>query len=130
MAKNLRINDMGMGWPVGTIVPPSAFPHGYAGHLAMGAVTETDAPATAGGSLPEKPAGPSEAEAQNTRLRAEAVEREAKIASLMEANAALTEANVALTTQLAEANDLLEQATAARDDAEAEKFDALNGPAQ
>lgn len=69
--KNLIVQHLGMGWPVGTVVPPDAFPNGYEGHLALGAVAETDYPVTTGVELPE-PLKPGDDPVKvNTALRAE-----------------------------------------------------------
>lgn len=81
-AKNLRILHQGMGWPVGEIVPPTALPHGYAGHLALGAVEETDAPVTAGVSAPAAPKIGDDLVAANQELRGVIAELDGKLAGV------------------------------------------------
>lgn len=79
-AKNLRINHQGMGWPVGEIVPPTAFPHGHAGHLALGAVEEVDAPVTGEVSAPAAPKIGDDLVAANEQLRGVIAELDGKMA--------------------------------------------------
>lgn len=69
--KNLIVQHLGMGWPVGTVVPRDAFPNGCEGHLALGAVAETDYPVTAGVELPEALKPGDDPVKVNTALRAE-----------------------------------------------------------
>lgn|GEM_PF-3913125 len=70
--KNLIVQHNGMGWPVGTVVPPEAFPNGYADHLALGAVKETDYPVSADvGPLPEALKPGDDPVKANDALRAE-----------------------------------------------------------
>lgn len=77
MAKNVLIVHDGMGYPPGAVVPPAVFPGGYAGHLSLGAVRETDLPATHATDLPAVPTTPDEAKAQNAVLRAKIAQVEA-----------------------------------------------------
>lgn len=70
--KNLIVRHLGMGWPVGTVVPPEAFPNGHEGHLKIGAVAETDYPVSANvGPLPEALNPGDDPVKVNTALRAE-----------------------------------------------------------
>lgn len=70
--KNLIVRHNGMGWPVGTVVPPEAFPGGPDGHLALGAVAWTDYPVSESvGPLPEALKPGDDPVKVNTALRAE-----------------------------------------------------------
>jgi hypothetical protein len=82
--KNLVIQHLGMPWPVGAIVDAAkAFPHGYAGHLAIRAVAETDKPVTHEIDLPTAPKNKDEAEKQNDQLRAELVAAQGRVSTLL-----------------------------------------------
>lgn len=126
MKKNLVIQHLGMGWPIGAVVPVTVFPHGYAGHLSLGAVAETTAPATHAVDLPEAPAGPSEAEQQNTKLRQRIAELEGRVAGLVQEKSEADATIASLSAELTSTTELLEQATAAADDAQVEAFNAMN----
>jgi hypothetical protein len=124
--KNLVIQHLGMNWPIGAIVEADkAFPNGYAGHLALKAVAETDNPATHGIDLPEAPK-PGEADAQNHQLRLKVVELEGRVATLLEERTGHLAEIQRLSATNAEQAQLLEQATAASTDAQIEAFNARN----
>jgi len=136
-APNLLVRHQGMGWPVGAVVPPAAFPHGYADHIVLGAVAEVDQPVTHGATLAAdlaapRPASEREALDENARLRTRLAEAEARAAGLaVERDAARTEA-AALRTEVASLTALLDQATAsarlAAGDALQARLDAGPGP--
>lgn len=108
--KNLIIQHLGMGWPIGTVVPPEAFPGGHAGHLALGAVAETDYPVTAGvGALPEALKPGDDPVKINAALRAEIA---ALTGHLAGTNAELAAARKAALDAKAEAEALMTEADA------------------
>lgn len=116
-ARGLLIRHEGMGWPVGAVVPPAAFPHGYHGHLTLGAVAEVGRPPTHGAGLEgvlaaPQPADLAAAQGENARLRTRLAEAEARAAGLAADLTAERAAAAKLREEVAELTQLLEQATA------------------
>jgi len=115
--KNLIIQHMGMGWPVGTVVPPEAFPGGHAGHVALGAVKETDYPVSADvGPLPESLKPGDDPVKANDALRAEVAALSGQLAGvraeLAAARKAADDAKAEAAALTAEAEQMMQAADA------------------
>lgn len=109
---NLRTLRHVGNWPVGAVIPAAAFPQGYAGHVALGAVEETDDPITAGHALLDagKPAETPPGDKPATRAVPTQLEADlaAKLAGLEDANKKLQAELTRLRKDHAAAMELVE----------------------